>query len=113
MAITILAPVPAYLPHQPDNSSSDDDADDGGVNLHGDSDMRPAKRLRHSSDIVTPGEIVTDDPQWMRFVVASLLLLLCCFARILLTLFEGPRHLCSSFKHGDCGYRRRHCSEDQ
>ncbi|RDW61019.1 hypothetical protein BP6252_12402 [Coleophoma cylindrospora] len=67
MAITILPPAPAYLEPQDDISSDDSDVD-GGVDLEGDSGMRPSKRARHSSDqeLVTPGEIVTDDPQWMR-----------------------------------------------
>ena len=65
MAITILAPAPA-VPYQAVEYSDDDD-DNGGVDLGGDSDMRPAKRSRQSKDIVTPGETVTDDPQWMRY----------------------------------------------
>lgn len=68
MAITILAPAPA-VPYQTAHGS-DDDSDNGGVDLEGDSDMRPSKRARRSKDIVTPGEIVTDDPQWMRYAVA-------------------------------------------
>jgi len=64
MAITILAPAPAATNNQVDDSS--DDSDDGGVDLQGDIDMRPAKRAKHS-DIVTPGEMVTDDAQWMRY----------------------------------------------
>lgn len=70
MAITILAPAPA-APHQTVNDS-DDDSDNGGVDLEGDSDMRPSKRARRSNDIVTPGETVTDDPQWMRSVFLPL-----------------------------------------
>ena len=68
MAITILAPAPA-VPYQRAASSSDDDSDDGGVDLEGDLDMRPSKRARRSGgkEIVTPGEVVTDDPQWMRY----------------------------------------------
>lgn len=70
MAITILAPAPA-VPYQRGGFSSDnddDDDEDGGVDLEGDLDMRPSKRARHSGgkEIVTPGEVVTDDPQWMR-----------------------------------------------
>jgi exosome complex component RRP4 len=66
MAITILAPAPATVENYADSDTSSDE--DGGVNLHGDIDMRPKKRARHhgSSSIVTPGETVTDDPQWMR-----------------------------------------------
>ncbi|KAH8821063.1 hypothetical protein F5884DRAFT_893881 [Xylogone sp. PMI_703] len=65
MAITILAPSPTVSDTQDDSESSDSD---GGVDLEGDIDMRPTKRARHDpiDDIVTPGEIVTDDPQWMR-----------------------------------------------
>ena len=65
MAVTILAPAPA-VPYQRVNDS-DDDTDDGGADVEGDLSMRPAKRARNSAkDLVTPGETVTDDPQWMR-----------------------------------------------
>jgi len=67
MAITILAPAPAAAVTLNHVDGSDDDSDTGGVDLQGDIDMRPAKRARHS-DIVTPGEIITDDAQWMRYV---------------------------------------------
>lgn len=68
MAITILAPAPAVPYHRADESDDDDD-EDGGVGLEADLETRPAKRARHSSakDLVTPGETVTDDPQWMRY----------------------------------------------
>jgi hypothetical protein len=66
MAITILAPAPA-VPYQTANNVDDDDDENGGVDLEGDSDMRPSKRARRGMDIVTPGETVTDDPQWMRY----------------------------------------------
>ena len=67
MAITILAPAPATIAYHSDEESSDPD-EDGGVDLDGDIDMRPRKRACHngSSSIVTPGETVTEDPQWMR-----------------------------------------------
>lgn len=64
MAITIIAPTPAAIPHHTEDES--DHSDDGGVDLEGDLDMRPSKRTKHT-DIVTPGEIITDDPQWMRY----------------------------------------------
>lgn len=77
-----------------DSSSEDDegssDSEAGGVDIEGDIAMRikkesrrPAKRVKTAqqqqqqqgygqgakkSDIVTPGEIITDDPQWMRYV---------------------------------------------
>ncbi|KAL3424289.1 exosome complex exonuclease RRP4 [Phlyctema vagabunda] len=74
MAITILAPTPAIPQKQQQqqqqyaDDQSDDSDDGGGADLEHGSSMRPAKRTRHSSsaDIVTPGETVTDDPQWMR-----------------------------------------------
>jgi exosome complex component RRP4 len=66
MAITILAPTPAVINYQAEQHS-DDDSDDGGVDLEGDLDMRPKKRAKHGQDVVTPGETVTDDPQWMRY----------------------------------------------
>jgi exosome complex component RRP4 len=68
MAITILTPAPATTAYYTHSDSSSSDEDDGGVDLDGDIDMRPKKRARHhgSSSIVTPGEMVTDDPQWMR-----------------------------------------------
>lgn len=65
MAITILAPAPAVPFQRPRSSEDDSDDDIGGVDLEGDSDMRPSKRAR--KEIVTPGETVTDDPQWMRY----------------------------------------------
>jgi len=60
MAITILAPAAAPIPQVEDSSDSE-----GGADLEDNDDFRPAKRAKHSS-IVTPGEIITDDPQWMR-----------------------------------------------
>lgn len=66
MAITILAPAQPPAPNEGDGSA--DESDNGGVGLEGDGDMPPAKRARPSGhDIVTPGETVTDDPQWMRY----------------------------------------------
>lgn len=69
MAISILAPAPAEPPaHGRAHDSDDDIADD----LDGDVDMldgaRPTKRARLSTRgvLVTPGEVVTADPQWMR-----------------------------------------------
>ncbi|KFX97026.1 hypothetical protein V497_04445 [Pseudogymnoascus sp. VKM F-4516 (FW-969)] len=66
MAITILAPAPPI--QDVDYDSSSDSGSDGGADLDGDLDMRPKKRARRAgtTSIVTPGEVVTDDPQWMR-----------------------------------------------
>ncbi|RDL37871.1 Uncharacterized protein BP5553_05304 [Venustampulla echinocandica] len=64
MAITIVAPAPAV---QPEESRHEDDSENGGVDLEGDVDMRAATHAQRSAkDIVTPGETITDDPQWMR-----------------------------------------------
>lgn len=70
MPITIIQPkpVPRYSSRN-EGTSSDSDSDNGGVDLEGDIAMamgRPAKRAKHSSDIVTPGEVITDDTQYMR-----------------------------------------------
>lgn len=71
MAITILPPVVEDAPRYQDSDSdesmsdnSDSDVEMGGVSL-------PQKRSRFNKlgeGIVTPGQIVTDDPQWMRYV---------------------------------------------
>ena len=65
MAITILPTAPAVIDSY--ESSSEDERYD----LEGDMEMadegRPSKRARtRGRDMVTPGEMVTDDPQWMR-----------------------------------------------
>jgi exosome complex component RRP4 len=72
MPITIIAPkavIPQYQALQNDSSDSGSDSDSGGVDLEGDVRMRPAKRARHNHDydIVTPGEVITSDSQWMRW----------------------------------------------
>lgn len=76
MAITILPPPPPPQDYD-DSDSESDESDDGGVALDndGDLDMRPKKRARtgESKSVVTPGEVVTDDPQWMRLVFLSYL----------------------------------------
>lgn len=63
MAITILPPTfDDFRNTARDVQDSDEDMDMGDEN-------RPAKRARLSGitdTIVTPGEIITDDPQWMR-----------------------------------------------
>lgn len=71
MPITITPPKPPPRPQREDDDDdvSDSDSDVGGADLDGDLRMRPAKRARHDDeayDIVTPGEVITDDPQWMR-----------------------------------------------
>ncbi|CAN8106033.1 unnamed protein product [Discula destructiva] len=76
MPITIIQPrpTPQFL-RRDDGASSDSDSDSddsgggGGVDLEGDVSMsmgRPSKRAKYSDDIVTPGEVITDDTQFMR-----------------------------------------------
>jgi hypothetical protein len=66
MAITILSPVPA-LPAAPIQPHEDEDAfvleSDEDYDMD---DARPMKKPRTSKHVVTPGELVTDDAQWMR-----------------------------------------------
>ncbi|UNI20690.1 Exosome complex component rrp4 [Purpureocillium takamizusanense] len=83
MPITILQPRPA--PSRPLNvptsathggleSESDSDSDGGGADLQGDVPMRAPKRRRASledddadaDEILTPGSVITSNPQWMR-----------------------------------------------
>lgn len=73
MPITILAPKPAPVARSfggahgggIDHDDSDSGYDDGDVDMAG--VERAAKRRRTGqSKLVTPGEIVTDDTQWMR-----------------------------------------------
>lgn len=73
MAITILHPSPATA-IAPQGAPSDDD---DWYDSDGDADMegmaRGTKRPRLSrKTMVTPGELVTDDPQWMRFAITIL-----------------------------------------
>lgn len=78
MAITILPPqVEDIRPHHSDSDDSMSDADSdvemGGVS-------RPSKRAKLenniSTGIVTPGEVVTSETQWMRLVLFKWLSLL-------------------------------------
>ncbi|KAI0472904.1 hypothetical protein GGR56DRAFT_697716 [Xylariaceae sp. FL0804] len=74
MPITILQPQPveASLPNDTRYGADSDSDSDGGVDLEGDISMRPAKRARQTRGdddedaIVTPGEVITEDSQWMR-----------------------------------------------
>lgn len=73
MAITILPPVAEELgPYHADSDESTSVDSDSDVEMSGVS--RPHKRARLGNKkigtgIVTPGEVVTDDPQWMRWVL--------------------------------------------
>lgn len=60
MPFTIVAAKPAVQPSSTTLSSSPSSSDDEDL-------PRPSKRARHASKgIITPGEVVTTDPQWMR-----------------------------------------------
>jgi len=70
MPISIRAPAPAI-----ETTAREDDTYDDEEPLDLDTDLdsgRPSKRARLST-IVSPGQIVTDDPQWMRGHGTSLL----------------------------------------
>ncbi|KND89650.1 Exosome complex component rrp4 [Tolypocladium ophioglossoides CBS 100239] len=75
MPIIILQPQPA--PQRPAAAAggySSDSESDGGVDIQGDVSMRAPKRRRASldnedddaSEILTPGAVITSNPQWMR-----------------------------------------------
>ncbi|KAK4089752.1 hypothetical protein Purlil1_5855 [Purpureocillium lilacinum] len=86
MPITILQPRPApsrplgasaHAAHGGSDYDSDSDSDGGGADLQGDVPMRAPKRRRASLDdddddgtdadeILTPGSVITSNPQWMR-----------------------------------------------
>lgn len=71
MAITILPPVvDDIVPYQADSDDSMSVGSDEDVEMTGVSRPHKRPRLQGNSNlgtgIVTPGEIVTDDPQWMR-----------------------------------------------
>jgi exosome complex component RRP4 len=64
MPITILPPAERHVPYQ---RADDEELYDS----EGDVDMEASKRRKASRQhIVTPGEIVTNDPQWMRSVIS-------------------------------------------
>ena len=67
MAIIISPPAPAAQDNGPRSS---DDEDEGTYDREGDVQMAEAGaagRRRAARSVVTPGEIITDDPQWMRY----------------------------------------------
>ncbi|KAI1389894.1 uncharacterized protein F4822DRAFT_400132 [Hypoxylon trugodes] len=69
MPITIIQPAQVPVRGLGDVDRYSDSDSEGGVDLEGDISMvRPTKRARRTGDdsIVTPGEVITEDPQWMR-----------------------------------------------
>ena len=95
MPITIHRPQPAAPPrsrhgHYDAASDSDSDSSGGGADLEGDISMRAPKRRRASNDdddyydeILTPGTVITSNPQWMRYVLSEIL---SCLIDYILTL---------------------------
>ena len=96
MPVTILnpRPVPQRQALERGHSTSDSDSDsDGGADIQGDvkmggEGMRASKRRRASHDdedgdddgdeILTPGTVITTNPQWMRYVSPPFFMLLFC-----------------------------------
>lgn len=64
MAITITAPEPRAIYHGDDTSEDEAPYDpEGDLQMAG---TGGAGRRKSARSIVTPGEIITDDPLWMR-----------------------------------------------
>ena len=71
MAITILPPVPNTAAYHDDSSYYNQSDSEGDVDME-DATERPTKQARTAGkDLVTPGETITDDPQWMRYVIMN------------------------------------------
>ncbi|EEP82061.1 hypothetical protein UREG_06926 [Uncinocarpus reesii 1704] len=67
MAITILPPAVDDEPYGSSEENDDFNDSDSDIEMEDATTSRPSKRPRLSKGtIVTPGEVVTDDPQWMR-----------------------------------------------
>ncbi|OAA42131.1 hypothetical protein NOR_04980 [Metarhizium rileyi] len=70
MPITILKPQAAARRPTPlaTDSDSDSDSEPGGVDIQGDVSMSGTKQRRSidPDEILTPGAIITSNPQWMR-----------------------------------------------
>jgi exosome complex component RRP4 len=74
MPITILSPQPPPARAQPSEDTDSDSDSNGGADIHGDVPMRTSKRRRAITEedasardeILTPGTVITTNPQWMR-----------------------------------------------
>lgn len=70
MAITILSPVPAAPPPQSRRVTEDLDTYDSDESARDEDEMEidslPSGHASQTRTIITPGQIVTSDPQWMR-----------------------------------------------
>ena len=64
MAISILPPAPAEVFAEAEDDIEDDP--EGDVQM-GEDDAPSYLPKLSGKDIVTPGESITDDPQWMRY----------------------------------------------
>lgn len=72
MPITILQPKPPPRRRHVESiydSDADSDSSGGGIDLDGDVDMGAKSARLTDVDLVTPGELITDDPQWMRYAL--------------------------------------------
>lgn len=66
MPISILPPAPVIsISNNVSEADSDEDEEDK-FDLEGDVAMTDAPSKRRTKAIITPGEIITDDSQWMR-----------------------------------------------
>ncbi|KAF2231754.1 hypothetical protein EV356DRAFT_569326 [Viridothelium virens] len=63
MPISIHPPAPAASIPQHDFGADDEE---DKFDLEGDVNMTDARSRRRGKPVITPGEIITDDPQWMR-----------------------------------------------
>lgn len=74
MPITILKPQPVaqgpFNPAVARRSSDSDSESDGGVDIHGDVNMadQDGDDQDDTTEVLTPGTIITSDPKWMRYV---------------------------------------------
>lgn len=119
MAITILPPVvdDVDIPSDSDDSMSVDS--DGGVGIAAGRGSRSGKQsglagvVAGSTGIVTPGEVVTDDPQWMRSVSPMLGVLQLQFQWRELTYIQRTRYIHEPSFDLHHRHRCRECSENQ
>ncbi len=77
MGIIILPPVVEDIASHHDESDdstsvdSDEDVEMSGVRASKRAHIGEGDDLTVSTGVVTPGEVVTDDPQWMRLVTTD------------------------------------------
>lgn len=73
MVFIILPLATANTPTTPSNylQQQSEILSDGDIDIPDASDHRSNKLAKLSTVIVTPGETVTEDPQWMRHVLIS------------------------------------------